>query len=786
MKKNILPTYIGIFLISVATLVLEISLTRLFSVMQWYHFAFMVISIALLGFGAAGTFLSVFPWVLKRDTNKLLMTMAGLFSISTIICFIAANHVPFDPFRIVWDHKQMLYLGVYYLLFAIPFFFSGACIAAAMTKIAKKVNKIYFSDLVGAGIGSLLVIVLFSFLEINIIVFSALLGGFAALSFSVKNKKTVYAISVWLIILLLILLFVPLKLNISPYKSLSLTLKQADAKVIFTKWNSFSKIDIIDSPTIRYAPGLSYKYKGMLPKQYAITVDGDSLNAITKYEDLEFIDYLPSSLAYGLVDENKVLVIEPGGGLDVLTALRYNKSVAVAEPNPIIVDAIKDEFKEFSGGIYSLISVEGVNGRSFIRKTKDRFDIIQLSLAGNVITTSTGIYGLNENYLYTTDAFRDYYSHLSEDGILTITRYLMFPPRETIRIVSLAVGALEELGVKNHSEHIALIRTLTTTTFLLKKSPFTDEEIDKIKQFCDERQFDIIYMPGVELSDVNKYNELPEPYFYQMVVKLFEDKDKLYQEYLFDISPVGDDKPYFSNFFKYNRLKQLYESMGKKWEPFFEGGFIVIALFIQALLLSLLFIFLPVYIFKRLKEKITGKGNILGYFFCIGVGFMFIEISLIQRFILFLDHPIYAISVVLFSLLIFSGIGSFLSGKVESRKLNYIILILAAIVLVYLFLFGVIFNVLLGHHIVIRCLVALLLIAPLGLVMGMPFPIGIRIADKRNNKLVPWAWAVNGCSSVLSSIAAIIIAMVVGFSVVLLIAAAVYVIGLAIIRRFAV
>ena len=773
MQKNLV--YIGIFLISVSTLILEISLTRIFSVMQWYHFAFMVIGIALLGYGVAGTFLSIFPSILKKKTKNVLFILSLLFSLTIIISFLIINNVPFDPFRITWDNKQVLYLLIDYGVLSLPFFFSGLFIIFLISKITKKVGKLYFFSLFGSGVGALLTIILFSSLKTNIIILSSLIAAIVALFFCFGNKKNVVFVSALIIFLLLLLIFFPLKINISPYKSLSTALKYPDAKLLFSEWNSFSRVDLVSSSAIRYAPGLSYKYKGKLPEQLALTIDGNNLNAITSYSNLDFIDFLPSSLAYVVQDGKKALIIEPAGGLEALTALYYNKSVSVFEINPIIYDVIKNRYNNFAGNIYDNVNVKIGEGRSLIKKEKEKYDIIQLSLIGDV-SGSTGVFGLTENYLFTREAFEDYYECLSDDGILTITRYLMFPPKESIKLVSLAIDALDNRI--NVEKHIALIRTWTTTTFLLKKSEFSKEDIEKIKEFTKKREFDIIYLHNIELSEVNRYNKLPQPYYYQMVDSLLKNKNKLYKDYIFDIKPVTDNKPYFFNFFRWSKISDLYKSMGEKWQPFFESGFIVNFVFIQALILSIIFIFLPVYSFKKIKKKIKGKNNILAYFFFIGIGFMFVEIVLIQKFILFLGNPIYSISIVLCSLLIFSGIGSYFSSRLRLDNVKRVIIGLSLLIVIYLVSLNYVFNLFIAQELITKFIISTILLMPLGFLMGIPFPLGIRIADKLSNKLIPWAWVVNGCSSVLSSIGAVIIAISFGFNIVLLLAGVFYVLGL--------
>ena len=390
-KKRLFPIYLGIFLISAATLMFEVSLTRIFSVIQWYHFAFMVISIALLGFGVAGTFLAISK-VMKKEIDKLLFIFSLLFSVFVIFSFLVINQIPFDIYKVAWDRLQILYISLYYIVLAIPFFCAGCIVPIAMTKLTKDVNKIYFSDLFGAGIGSLSVVLLFGLFNVNIIFLSsglAALAGLLFLSINPKiNKKIILVPALLIIILFLSLFLIKLNVAVSPYKSLSRTLNYPDAKILDTGWNSLARIDLVESSALRYAPGISYKYTGTLPKQLAITVDGDSLNAIS-YGNLGFIDFLPSSLAYKISSGKDALIIQPGGGPDILAAKFYKKSATITETNKIIVDLVKEY------GVYEDIDVNVIEGRSFIKKTDKKFDIIQLSLAGHPIASSTGLYGLN-------------------------------------------------------------------------------------------------------------------------------------------------------------------------------------------------------------------------------------------------------------------------------------------------------------------------------------------------------------------------------------------------------
>lgn len=759
-----LSVHLCVFFVSLSMLILEISWTRVLSVAQWYHFAFLVISIALFGMGAAGTFLSVYPGMLEEELAGRLRTLTFAYSLSIVASFWMANNIPFDPFRMTWERMQLLYLLVYYLLLSIPFFFSGVVLTLALAKM-EDVGRVYFSSLVGAGMGSLLAVILAP-LGAKTIGISAFLAAVALVGHGDRRRLP----AAWLGLLLLLAISTP-QINISPYKSLPMALSYPGSELLYTEWNAYSRIDLFKSPMARYAPGLSYVYRGEIPEQFGITVDGDQLTALTLWHgnlsSLAFTGYLPASLPFHL-SQGRTLILDAGGGLDVLTALYHNvTAITAVEPNPIVVDILK-KYGEFP----ETVALETGEGRSYVRRSRDRYEVILLTPTESG-PGSTGIYALSENYAYTVEAFQEYYGHLSENGILSITRWLLPPPREGVRVVSLAVAALENEGVERPERHIAAIRSWGTITILVKRSEFTPGEMVAIREFGRERRFDLVYLPGIAPEEANIYNRFPEPLYYQEIDLLFADRDRFYKDYLFDVSPVTDERPFFFHFFKLEKIAPTYRSMGGKWQPFLEGAYLLPVIFLQALILSLVFILLPL----RRLGRYGGKMGILTYFLCIGLGFIFVEITLIQKFILFLGYPIYAVSAVLLSLLLSAGVGSFYSER--TRNLRPIVIALSLLIILYLPLLPEVFGLFLGSGLTARYLISLAAIAPLGFLMGMPFPLGLRLAKGIGMGMVPWAWAVNGCASVLGSILVIMIALSYGFNSALILASAAYLAGMA-------
>ena len=728
---------------------LEIGLIRIFSVIQFYHFAFLTVSIALFGIAAAGTFLYI-----KKLQNPLYIS-AILFSISTIISFFVLNNINFDPVKASVNYFHALRLIFYYIFMAMPFFFSGLIIVYSFKKYQDQSGRIYFYNLSGAAFGSLAVLPIAALFGEKLILVVSLLGLLSSIFFTKQLIKILVVV-----VVAVLLLFVPLQLNISEYKELKQALNYPGSELLATKWNSFSRVDVVNSSFTRYAPGLSSEYRNRLPEQIGVLVDASNMNAITSYP-IDFVNYLPSSIGYALIESPKTLIINSGPGLDVAAALQNNATVTAVDPNPTIIGLLKQEYKNFSGNIYDKADVYVADGRSFIKK--GTYDIILISLSGNVLASN---HGLSENYLLTSEAFTDYHSHLTDDGLLVVTRWLSFPPKESLRLFSSA------LEIDDSAKKVAMFRSWTTATLLLSKKELSQDRINKILAFTEKNRFDLIYLPAEFVP--NKFGKFEEPYYYNAVNQIIHNKE-FYEDYLFDVKPVYDDKPFYFNFFKLSKIKELYAIIGENWQPFLDPGFLLLFLLVQAIILSLIFILLPL---KLLKQAITKKP--LGFFFCIGLAYLFIEIVFIQKFTLLFGQIFYSASTIIFSMLLFSSFGSLYSQKLQINIFKIVTAIFILIIFYYFFLSPII-NLLMPLQTALKIILAVLVVGPLAFVMGMPFPTGIRLI---NNNLIPWAWAVNGSASVLSTILAVLIALFIGYSLVLILAAILYLLSSLFLRNY--
>lgn len=802
---------LSISFISAAVIAYEILLMRLLSIIQWHSFAYMILSLALLGFGTSGTFIACARrWLLDRFIPAFPIS-AALFGIFTAMSFAIAQRVPFNALEIIWDARQLLYLLSLYLLLFLPFFFAANCIGLAFAKFGDQINRIYLFDLVGAGAGALAIVAaLFVAFPHACLRFVGALPFFAAAlscmdrMFGVPKRYAPALVACGIVIPILWPRSV-IDLRLSEYKSLRMALLVPDTEVVEERSSPLGLVSLVRSPLIpfRQAPGLSLRSKAELPEQMGIFTDGDSLSMVTRYDGdrnaISYLDDLTLALPYHLLSRPSVLVLGAGGGDDVLSALFHDaEEVDAVELNPQVVELARRGDGDFKSEAYGS---EGVNlfveeARGFVTRSEKRYDLIQVALLDSFSASSAGLYALSESYLYTVEALREYIGHLKPEGMLAITRWLKVPPRDSLKMFAMAVGALEGLGVSDPGRRLVLIRSWKTWTMLVKNGDFLPADIDAVRAFCEDRFFDVSYYPGMEAGEANRFSKLDEPYLFEGAMALLgREREDFIDRYKYNIAPATDERPYFFNFFTWGALPEIVGLRGRGGAPLMEWGYpILAATLIQAIAVGFVLIIIPLWVFKRRGVGYSGWAAVLVYFCALGLAFMFIEIAFIQRFILFLSHPIYAVAVVLASFLTFAGIGSGLSARLARRlahgqgsnRRGAIALAVAGIALLavlYLIVLPNLFSHLAHLSDAGRIAASVILIAPLAFLMGMPFPLGLACTAEGNPRMVPWAWGINGCASVISPIIATLLAIHLGFTAVVGLAMALYILVALVIRR---
>jgi hypothetical protein len=777
----------GLLLVSAASLTFQINLTRLFSVSQFYHFAFMAVSIALLGMGASGTVLALRKEKPNRCNSRNYQWLALASGLSMLGAYLLVNQVPFDSFSMFVNPIQILILLLHYAALASPFFFTGMTIGMLLRESSTASGEVYAVNLVGSALGCLAAVIIPSWVgPVGTVTFSAAIASLAGLCFLLERNQTPLgpiqwrdtlpgALSTILAIGSLLMTVqthsgqVPdsLEVHISPYKSIAYALQNPDAEVISTRWNNISKVQVVRSPSLHSVPGLSYRYLEPLPQVDALFVDGGNMTPILPPEaEVQFAEYLPAAIAFQLRPAAHVLILEPRGGLDIQAALGLGAGqVTAVEGNPLIVAAAPAAYQ------HPQVTWVPSSGRSYLRTAQGRYDIIQLPLTDSYQPVGSGAYSLGEDYRFTVEAFQDMLAGLQPDGLLVITRWLQEVPSEWLRVFTLAVTALERMGMDPGMQIIAL-RGYNTGTLLVKNGAFTPAEVDLVRQFAAEKAFDLVFAPNLEPTEVNRFNILPEPVYHRAFTQFLaaDPHSDFYRAYPFAVEPPTDDHPFFNHYFKWSQLGEILRTLGITWQPFGGAGYLVIlVIFALAVLLSGVMILLPAAWVRQGRTQ-TAPRRIPTYFAMIGFAFMLVEIPLIQRFILLLDQPTYALAAVLFGILLFSGLGSRFGS--HEFKLSHALIALCSLLLIYSLVLPSLLHAALGLSLPWRLLITLLLIAPLGFLMGIPFPSGLAWMHRALAReevsvrrwMVAWIWAVNGASSVLASILASLLALSFGFN----------------------
>jgi len=792
-------TCLAIFVISASVLAYEVALMRIFAITHWHHLAYMVISVALLGFGASGTFLSLFQKTFRKHSKPFLLLFCLLFPVSLIICLSLSQKIAFNLFVLIRDWRQFLYLLLYYLVFFIPFFFGATCIGIGFLTLERQIGLLYGANLLGSGLGSLVVVGLLYLLTPQDVVRGIAIASLAApilVGTVFRGRRTAATVALSVLAAGGIVVF-PLNLSISQYKTLSIIRGSVGTRILHTESSPLGRLDVVDSPAIKFdpAPGLSFAFQGEPPPVRGIVIDADAVTVMTDFrgdiENARYLDYTTQALPYHLIKNPRVAILGAGGGSGVLLGLLHNaKSIKAVELDPAIIRLVKEKYKDFCGGIYSLpqVNVVAADGRGFIESSKETFDIIEIALMGSFAASAGGVYALTENYLYTVEAFESYIRHLSGGGILSLTYWVQSPPRDAIKAFATAFDALHRVigPKKRKDDRLVFIRSWKTATILIKRERFTEDEIRAVREFCESRCFDVVYYPGITREETNRFNVLtdpqrpgfPQPLDYEACMALlFGDAGGLYRDYVFDVTPPTDNRPYFFHFFKWKSLPVLLKIMGRQWAPW--GYILLIATLAQAALVSVVLIVIPLFFLKRTGGT-PRKTRRLIYFFCLGIAFMFLEMSFMQKFVLFLRHPIYSITVVLFSFLVFSGLGSLfarrLTSRANGRPPRRLLPFVSVVVISFLSMFGLgaIFPLLTSLSTVGRIVASVIILAPLGFFMGMPFPLGLQNVSDSSPALLPWCWGINGCASVIGTVLATTLAISYGFGLVVLIALILY------------
>jgi hypothetical protein len=750
----------GVALLSLCVLLLQLTLTRLFSATMYYHFAFLAIALALFGSGAGGVLVfAARRRLLTVPTAHALVAAALLFSGTTVLALVVILENPFSP--VDPPGRTLRHLAFVFTAAGLPFLSAGVALALAVARFPRSMSHLYLFDLGGAAAGCLLVIPLLDRLgAVDTVLLVAILAWGAAVVLEGTRevggldpgaRRRLVALSLGG--LLAIGTFGANRafalLDVRQPKGLD-----EAGNVLFEKWNSFSRVTVWGSLA---GPSL------------LVLIDADAGTLVLSGGDVpgksEFLTSRLEGLVYRLKPGARALVIGPGGGADVATARALGAvAVTAVEVNPIIARDVmsREPFRSFAGALYEQPGVRLVvdEARSFIRSDRERYDVIQATMVDTWAATAAGAFALAENNLYTVEAFTDYLGRLAPDGMVSFTRWYLEPPDQVLRLAAIARAALAERGVGDAARHVLVVRgpfdvarPRAPVTLLLKASPFTDAEVETVAAQAAARGFVLLFTP-VHRPPGALTSLLTAP-----------DPAEVWRALPGDVSPSRDDHPFFFHTVRLRGLTDLRVGRDDEWQKTNLGTLVLIALLGLTVAATAAFIVGPLAFLRAGPAR--GRAALLLGFVGLGLGYVVVEVVLVQKCILLLGHPVYALSVVLFSLLAWSGLGSLASGRVPEDRLPaflpWCLLGAAALVVVYALGLSPLIRALAGQPRGARILAAALVLAPLGLVLGAPMPTAVRLLARAAPSSIPWAWGVNGAASVLGSVAALVLALGLGF-----------------------
>jgi hypothetical protein len=783
LKKVGLPGYAGLFFITLATLMYEILLTRIFSVTMWYHFAFMAISVAMFGMTVGAIIVYLFPGRFDAARAKSDLGLSALlFAVTVILSFLIHLRI---PFVFEMSLNGFFSIAATYTIIAVPFIFSGICVCIALTKFPAQISKLYAVDLAGAALGCFLLIVTLNITDgptgVIVVASLAALGAFFFALQGPYRKMLALSLAVFVALACFASVNTIMVKRQRPLLNLKWVKGERHWQPLYEKWNSFSYFKIIGNPT---GPVQKPSGWGLSPecpqdpvvKSLLLMIDAFAGTPLTNFDNdlsnLEFLKYDIINLAHFLREQAKVCVVGVGGGRDILSALVFKQpSIIGIEINPNIIEAVNGRFGDFTGHIDQMPGVTIVNdeARSYITRSQDVFDIIQVSFIDTWAATAAGAFVLTESSLYTVEAWEEFFKHLTDKGILTFSRwYFQDNPGEVYRLTALATAALLETGVATPREHIILVRNMHIDetnefrpdgvgTILVSKSPFSPADIERVNAVSRQMKYEVVLSPDYAMNSTFER------------IASGRDLDEFTSSYPIDISPTTDNNPFFFNQLRLRDIFSIEPDLLKQGSMSFNMNavFILGSLLLTVIVLTGLCIIVPLLLTVK-KVNFTRATPFLLYFACIGMGFMLVEIALMQRLIVFLGNPVYSLSVVLFALLLSGGLGSFSTARLVPETMRGSALIRLALLLLLIIVLGGIVPLILQNFQSAstgsRILIAILMILPVGFLMGMAFPIGMRAASTRTSEITAWLWGINGATSVCASVIAIVIALAAGIS----------------------
>jgi spermidine synthase len=799
---------VAVAVVSAATLGLEVALMRALSISRWHHFAYLVISLALLGFGASGTWLALLG---RRRGGNLIawsrwLTLA--LAVSITLCYRLADALPVDLRYLVFSGEQALYLFTYQLLLFVPFLLAGLLVGTTLVRFSASVPLVYGANLLGSGVGPILAVLLMFLLSpLRLIQGAALLSWAASFLWSPppQGRPEPRRLGILALGLLLVgdLLISP-PLHLDPQKMLAQLRHweaQGDARHILTREGPRGRLDVFASPHLHYTLFAGLTAGSPPPPQAVLLVDGDSAGpifSIRSAAEAPILDHTLMSVAYRLVPDPRVLLLGEATGVNIWLAKRFGaREITSVQGDPRIISLFRGPLGSLSGHLFNGpdLQVSATTPRHFLESSGDRFDLIQVVSAEGMAAGVSGLLSLHEDYLLTVEGMVRCLERLNPGGLLTVTRGIQSPPRDNVKILATLAAALERRGVEKPEAHLVQMRNHLALCTLASRTPLSDEQKQKLVRISDALWLDLDALPGLDPSLRPPFNQLVTPpgvtgslYHFAATQILSPHRERFLQDYAYNVRPATDDRPYFFDFFRWRSLPRLLETHGPRWFQRLELGYVILVISLaEVVVVALPVLVIPLLFTLRRPGANAGRTLALAYFLLLGLGYLAVEMTLMQRCTLLLGDPLLAAAGVLSAFLLSSGCGSLLGRRWFRSPLPALAVATAAVALLaplIIPLSGWLLAPVASRTTAVRFLVTLVLLAPPAFFMGWPFPIGMALLERRSPSLVPWAWGMNGFASVAAAPLAVLLSMSFGFQAVLFGAVGCYLIALVLALSF--
>ncbi|MEE8116666.1 MAG: hypothetical protein V3T28_06125 [Gemmatimonadales bacterium] len=776
---------VPVVLVSAATLSFEVLLVRAFSIQYFNHFAFMAIGVAMLGTGVSGVVMALVKTKSPPVLDRWFISATALLGFVLMGSLVAVDAVRLEPTQLLWDRAQWLRLPIVYTLLALPFGLGATVVLLALVREPNRSGRIYGASFLGAALGGVLAFgVSVIAMPERALALPPLLAVVAA-GFAIATPRASRA-QRWVTVLTAATVMAgwvwpPWHLDVSLHKALPQIEAMPGGERILDRPHPAGWVSAVRSPSFRYAPGLSLGYRGDIPNPTALFVDGELAGVVLDSSDVpELYDWLPSAAAYAVGRAPNVLVLGAGGGSEVRSAVHHGaERITAVEGRPGVIGllrALQDPSLRSNG---PPVTWTGSDARSYVARTEERFDLITVQLSGSPGGQAGGLLSLNEDFRHTVDAYREYLDLLAPGGVLTVSSWWTLPPRRSVRMVMTGGAALRDRGgggggVPERS--VLIVRSWATVTLVLKPDGLTERDVAAVRDWAERRQFDVDWYPGIT-TPASEFHFLDDAVLYG-AARAVADGDAAARAfshaYPFDVTPVTDARPFPDHFLRPARLWTVLQAGPGGVLPIAELGLVaVIATLAQGVVLGAILLLVPAWVASARR----GRGLSLPltvYFVAIGLGYMLVEIAAIQQLTLLLGQPVYAVTAVLVTVLVCSGAGSIWSDRFEWRRLRWVTFAVAATCVAYSAMLLPLVHVAQSLGFAIRAALALAAIAPAAVLMGMPFPVGLRRLAGDHPVDRAWAWAANGFAAVVATPLAMLVALEWGSRVLFLLGAAAY------------